>query len=72
MSQVTQNETFGAKLWDGTTINTQKIRGIKNPFMMRKYDKVPMNNTFSDYCVGLHIRIGKEKEPSDKSVLKHK
>ncbi len=45
-SQVYQNETFGAKISDGTTVNPQIIRGIKNPFMMRRYDQVTMKQSF--------------------------
>lgn len=70
-SQVYQNETFGAKLSDGTTVNPQIIRGIKNLFMMKRYDKVTMNNPFSGHCVGVHLGIEKGRVPSDENVLEH-
>lgn len=71
-SQVYRNETFGAKLSDGTTVNPQKIRRINNPFMMRRYDKVSMNNPFSGHCVGVYLGIEKGKVPSDENVLEDK
>ena len=48
-SQGFGNEIFGARLPDGTNILPQKICGIKDPFSVRKYDEVSMNNPFSGY-----------------------
>lgn len=57
-----RNETFGATLRDGTNID---------PFSVRRYDDVSMNNPFSGYCIGVHVRVQQSKIPGDNFEADH-
>ncbi|MCJ1343623.1 hypothetical protein MMC31_001819 [Peltigera leucophlebia] len=70
-SQGFRNETFGVGLPDGTNILPQKICGIKDPFSVRKYDEVSMNNPFSGYSTGVHVGVQQSKVPSDDPLVDH-
>lgn len=70
-SQGFHNETFGARLPDGTNILPQKICGFSDPFVMRRYDEVSMNNPFTGYCIGIHVGVQQSKIPSDDPLVQH-
>lgn len=65
------NETFAARLLDGTNNPPQKVGGILDPIDMRAYDEVTMNNPFLGFCIGVHIRVQLTKVPSDDPVTEH-
>lgn len=71
-SQGFRNETFAARLLDGTNIPPQKICGILDPIDIRTYDEVTMNNPFSGYCIGVHIGVQQTKVPSDDPAAEHR
>lgn len=70
-AQASCNETFGARLSNGTTVLPQKVSGIRDPLSMRLYDEATVNNPFSGHCEGLHLGAEMRKVPSNDPVVEH-